>query len=150
VSESASTSDALARLLDERDVIEVLYAYCEAADATTSDAFVDCFTEEGVFTYRAFADAEPSLTCRGRAELERWFIERLPVVPPGTMNHTTVHPRVTVQGDQAEASSRFVSIRSRDDGLFVASTGSYRDRLVRGEDGRWRFAERHSIGDMPR
>jgi SnoaL-like domain len=72
------------------------------------------------------------------------------VVPPGTMNHTTVHPRVTVNGDHAEASSRFVSIRSREDGLFVASTGSYQDKLVRCEDGRWRFAERHSVGDMPR
>lgn len=150
MSASVSTSDALTRLLDERDVIETLYAYCEAADATTPGAFVDCFTADGVFSYRGFAEAEPSLTCRGRGALERWFLERLPVVPPGTMNHTTVHPRVTVEGDQAQATSRFLSIRSGDGGLFVASTGSYQDRLVRCEDGRWRFLERHCVGDMPR
>jgi len=150
VTETDRTVDALARLLDERDVLEVIYDYCEAADADTPDAFVDHFTEDGLFTYRASADAPLSLEVRGRAELEKWFVERLPVVPPGTMNHTTVHPRVSVAGDTAESRSRFVSVRARDGGLFVASTGSYRDRLVRCEDGRWRFAERHSIGDMPR
>jgi SnoaL-like domain len=150
VNEPADPGDPLARLLAERDVIETLYAYCEAADAETPDAFLDCFTDNGLFTYRGYSDSEPSLTCRGRAELERWFLERLPVVPPGTMNHTTVHPRVDVTGDQAQSTSRFVSIRARDGSLVVASTGSYRDRLVRCQDGRWRFLERHSVGDMPR
>jgi uncharacterized protein (TIGR02246 family) len=146
----SSAASALARLLDERDIVAVIYAYCEAADAETPKAFLDCFTEDGLFTYRAGPDAPVSLECRGRAELERWFVERLPNVPSGTMNHTTVHPIVSVGGDAAESRSRFVSIRARDGGLFVASTGAYRDRLVRCEDGRWRFAERHSIGDMPR
>jgi ketosteroid isomerase-like protein len=150
VNEASSSSDALARLLDERDVVERLYAYCEAADAETPDAFLDCFTEDGEFTYRASADAQPSITCRGRRELERWFRERLPVVPPGTMHHTTVHPTVTVDGDHAESTSHYISIRARDGALIVASTGAYRDRLVRCEDGRWRFVERQSIGDMPR
>jgi hypothetical protein len=145
-----SADAALAALLDERNVVDLLYVYCEAADAETPEAFVDCFTPDGLFTYRAAADATPSLTCRGHDELERWFRERLPVVPPGTMNHTTVHPRVTVDGDEARATSRFVSIRAREGALVVASTGSYDDRLVRGQDGRWRFLERHSIGDMPR
>jgi 3-phenylpropionate/cinnamic acid dioxygenase small subunit len=150
VTEPHNTNQLLARLLDERDVTARLYAYCEAADAQTPEAFLDCFTADGLFTYRTFAQAEPSLTCRGRAELERWFVERLPVVPPGTMNHTTVHPRVSVDGDRAEATSRYISIRSREGGLAVVSTGSYRDRLVRCEDGQWRLVERESVGDMPR
>jgi ketosteroid isomerase-like protein len=147
---NAELRASLARLLDERAVIATLYAYCEAADADTPDRFVDCFMTDGLFTYRAFSEPEPTLRCRGHAELERWFRERLPQVPPGTMNHTTIQPHVTVDGDSAEARSRFVSIRARDGVLVVASTGRYEDRLVRCEDGRWRFAERHSIGDMPR
>jgi hypothetical protein len=142
--------ELLAALLGERGVIERLYAYCEAADAETPDAFVDCFTPDGVFTYRTFADTEPSLTCRGHAELERWFRDRLPTVPPGTMNHTTVHPRIVVDGDRAKSTSRFVSIRACDGALVVASTGTYHDRLVRSDDGRWRFLERQTVGDMPR
>lgn len=134
----------------ERDVIDTLYSYCEAADGENPDAFLDCFAEDGVFTHRPFGASEPTLICRGRPQLERWFRDRLPAVPPGTMNHTTIQPRVTVDGDQAEATSRFVSIRARDGELVLASTGSYRDRLIRCPDGRWRFAERHSTGDMPR
>ena len=140
----------LAGLLDERDVIARLYLYCEAADAPTPDAFLDCFTPDALFTYRAHGAQETSLSVRGHAELQQWFVERLPVVAPGTMNHTTVHPAVTIDGDRAHSSSRFVSIRAREGGLFVASTGSYSDELVRCEDRQWRFAERHSTGDMPR
>jgi SnoaL-like protein len=150
VTERANADVALAALLDERNVIDALYAYCEAADAETPGAFVDCFTPDGLFTYRASATATPSLTCRGHEALERWFRERLPVVVPGTMNHTTVHPRVAIDGDEARVTSRFLSIRAREGALVVASTGSYDDRLVRCQDGRWRFLERHSIGDMPR
>jgi ketosteroid isomerase-like protein len=139
------------RLLDERDVIDRINGYCAAADAPSPDGLLDCFTEDGLFTYAASDGAERSLVCRGRAELERWFVERLPVVPPGAMMHVTVHPRVTrLEGDRAEATSQFLGIRVRADGLFVASTGHYRDVLERGADGRWRFSERHSIGDMPR
>ena len=142
--------DELDRLIAEREVVGLLYEYCERADADTPEGFVDCFVADGLFTYRSHPAAEPSLSVRGSGELERWFVERLPVVPPGTMNHTTVHPRVTVDGDRAHASSRFVSIRPRDGGLVVASTGSYSDELIRCADGKWRFTERHSIGDMPR
>jgi hypothetical protein len=142
--------ELLARLVDERDVTARLYVYCELADAETPEGFVDCFTSDGLFTYRAHGATEPSLSVRGHAALEKWFTDRLPVVLPGTMNHTTVHPAVTIDGDRAHASSRFISVRARDGGLFVASTGSYADDLVRCDDGLWRFAERHSIGDMPR
>jgi SnoaL-like domain len=143
-------ADLLERLVAERDIVARLYVYCEAADAETPEAFLDCFTPGGVFTHTAHGQSQPMLSLNGAAELERWFIERLPVVPPGTMSHTTVHPRVQVEGRRADATSQFVSIRAREEGLFVASTGSYRDVLVRCDDGEWRFAERHSLADMPR
>jgi hypothetical protein len=140
----------LQRLLDERDVVARIYAYCPAADAETSTAFLDCFTEDGAFLYLKARGAEPSIHLRGRAALERWFVERLPVVPPGTMNHVTVHPHVEVEGDEAHATSWFVSIRTNDSGPYITSTGAYEDRLVRGEDGAWRFAERVCVADLPR
>jgi hypothetical protein len=65
------------------------------------------------------------------------------------MNHTTAPPRVSVDGDRAETTSRFISIRRLDDEPIVASSGSYRDRLRRCEDGQWGFIERHSTGDVP-
>jgi hypothetical protein len=143
-------ADLLRRLLAEREVVQRLYVYCEAADAETADAFLDCFTVAGLFTHTAHGQSEPVLTLCGHVELERWFVERLPLVPPGTMNHTTVHPQVHIEDDRASCRSRFISLRARDDGLYVASTGSYRDVLVRCDDGQWRLAERHSHGDMPR
>jgi hypothetical protein len=139
----------LQRLVDERDVIARLYAYCAAADAQTPDAFLDCFTADGEFIYRAGADAEPAIHLRGRAEIERWFAERLPSFPAGTMNHTTIHPHADVQGDEATATSWFISIRNGESGPYIASTGGYRDRLVRCDDGAWRFARRVSTGDLP-
>jgi hypothetical protein len=75
-------NDLLQRLLDERDVVARIYAYCAAADAETPSAFLDCFTADGAFLYLKARGAEPALHLRGRAELERWFVERLPVVPP--------------------------------------------------------------------
>jgi ketosteroid isomerase-like protein len=146
----APDADLLGQLLAEREVMRRLYDYCEAADADTPDAFLDCFTASGLFTHTAHGQSEPVLTLRGHAELERWFVERLALVPPGTMNHTTVHPRVQIEGDRASCRSRFISLRARQDGLYVASTGGYQDVLQRCEDGQWRLAERHSRGDMPR
>jgi hypothetical protein len=140
----------LQRLLDERDVVARVYAYCGAADAETPDAFVDCFAADGEFVYLTAPGASPAIHLRGRAELERWFVERLPVVPPGTMNHVTVHPHAEVDGDEARATSWFISIRAGESGPYITSTGGYRDRLVRCEDGAWRFAERVCIADLPR
>ena len=100
--------DVLARLLDEHDVVELLYVYCETADAETPAAFVDCFTRDGLFTYRAHVATELAFSVRGHADLETWFVQRLPVVPPGTMNHTTVHPRVTIGGAERGPPPRFI------------------------------------------
>jgi hypothetical protein len=66
------------------------------------------------------------------------------------MNHVTVHPHVEVDGDEANATSWFVSIRTNDSGPYITSTGAYEDRLVRGAEGAWRFAERVCIADLPR
>jgi hypothetical protein len=66
------------------------------------------------------------------------------------MTHVTVNAQVEVDGDAAEVASTYVSLRARDGGIVVGSTGRYADRAVRGADGRWRLTERVCRGDMPR
>jgi ketosteroid isomerase-like protein len=134
----------------EASVVSLLSRYCHAMDGDDGEAVLDCFTEEGVFAYFLPDADEPVFRLQGRAAIAEWFAGHRARTPLGTQTHVTVNPAVDLDGDIGEATSTFLSLRAHEGGIAVASTGRYEDRVQRGPDGRWRFVERVTIGDMPR
>ena len=135
---------------DEAAVLSLLGRYCHAMDGEDLAAVLDCFAEDGVFAYYALGANEPLLRYQGHAEIAAWFADHRAKTPLGAMTHVTVNPSIEVAGMEATVASTYVSLRARDGGIVVGSTGRYADRAVRGADGRWRLAERISHADMPR
>lgn len=153
---SLPDAEALNRRLqvleDERAILDTLHRYGHALDYGLEAEFVDCFTED------AFWDVVPA-TEAVRAQLEQ--IGRLPAQhrghgalalfakghsrPPDRWHkHLVVDARISIEGDSATSVSYFVRVDGNraDSGAHIRTFGRYRDRLVRGSDGRWRFAER--------
>jgi ketosteroid isomerase-like protein len=134
---------------DHVAIVDTIHAYSHAIDDKDLDLFLDCFTEDGVWTYRTGAEADPSFRIQGRAALADWYAGHHRAFPLGRENHMTLHTRVTLDGDRARATSFYFVVRDYPDGLRVNTTGRYLDELVRCEDGAWRIAERQGIGQMP-
>lgn len=60
--------------------------------------------------------------------------------------HLISNPVIDVDGDTAVAESDFVTLRRNADGdAELGLVGRYRDRLHKGADGEWRFAERGGV-----
>ena len=59
-------------------------------------------------------------------------------------------PQIVVTGDEASVVSYFLRVEPRDAASTqIVASGRYLDRLVRCDDGRWRFMERVAeIDDM--
>jgi 3-phenylpropionate/cinnamic acid dioxygenase small subunit len=134
----------LARLEDERAVLDTLYRYGHTIDHGPDEEWLDCFTDDGVWDARAGEGLESEIgriTARGRAELTS-FIAAHTHAPERWHKHLLVEPRVTLDGDEAAVTSYWVRIDRYDEGIYMRGFGRYIDALVRGDDGRWRFRER--------
>jgi len=131
----------LARLEDERAILQTLHRYGQAIDYGDEEAWVDCFAEDGVFDVRARLPHQPNRVVRGRAAL-REFITRHTRAPECWHKHLLVEPLLEVDGDLATSASYLVVVMEYLDEPVLRVFGRYRDRLVRCPDGRWRFSER--------
>ena len=140
----------LQRLEDNRAVTDRIHAVCYAVDGSDRSAWLDLFTPQGVFTWRASHDAAPALDVRGHDALAAWFEQHRTTNPIGSQMHIVLHPIVAIARDEARARSAYQTLRTADGQIVVASTGWYEDRLVRSADGAWRLAEHHAIGSMMR
>jgi hypothetical protein len=131
----------LALLEDERGVLRNLHTYGQSIDYGREADWVECFTEDGVFDVRNRGETAPSVKISGRDELTR-FISRHTRPPELWHKHMLVEPLIDVDGDSARCSSYFFVLMEHEDRPVVRVFGRYLDRLERGADGRWRFAER--------
>jgi ketosteroid isomerase-like protein len=131
----------VALLEAERAVLKTLHRYGHAIDYGDEEAWVDCFTEDGVFDIRARLSHQPNRIVSGRDEL-RAFIARHTRAPELWHKHLLVEPVIEVDGDTATCSSYLAVVMEHDDEPLLRVFGRYRDRLVRCPDGRWRFLER--------
>ena len=119
--------------IEDRLAIRELYSSYGAASAwADGEAFLDCWTEDGVWNTQLF-------NCTGKAELraqreQLWqAFEKVAFV--GDVASTEVN------GDTAVARSIAREIILLKAGGVYKLAGRYEDRLVR-HDGRWRFARR--------
>jgi ketosteroid isomerase-like protein len=127
---------SLQELLDERDILRTLHRYAHTLDAGDYAGFADCFTEDAVY-----GSTRNGPMATGRAELED-FAKRYQHAPAAFHKHVVVDPLINVDGDGASVRSYYFFIQDRPSGPFIASYGTYADRLVRGADGCWRLASR--------
>lgn len=148
-----SLEERTALLEAERAVLRTLHAYGHAIDYGDEEGWVDCFTEDGVFDVRSRHEHQLKRLVRGRDEL-RAFISRHTRAPELWHKHLLIEPVITVTGSSATSVAYFVVVMEHEDIPVLRVFGRYRDRLVRGDDGRWRFAERIAEiesmrGDLP-
>ena len=139
-----ASGDLEARLVlleSEQAILKNLYRYGHSIDYGDEEAWVDCFTEDGVFDVRARLSHQPNRVISGRDEL-RAFIKRHTRAPELWHKHLLIEPLIEVDGDTATVRSYLAVVMEHEDEPIVRVFGRYRDRLVRCPDGRWRFRER--------
>lgn len=138
----------LARLEAERDILHLLHAVCTAVDGEVAAAWLDCFTQDGAFSWAPIEGAAVGLDLNGRAELGDWFTKHRTINPVGSQMHLLLHPVIVVEGDHARATTSYLTVRRTADGLQLASAGRYMDQVRRESDGPWRVSEHRAIGAM--
>jgi hypothetical protein len=132
----------LALLEDERAILRTMHAYPHAIDYGRESAWVDCFTEDGVFDVRDKTGTTARVVA-GRDELVA-FAAGFSRPPDRWHKHLLIEPLIEVDGDTARASAYFAVLVEHEDAPVPWVFGRYRDTLVRGSDGGWRFRERIS------
>lgn len=137
-----SVAKRLALLEDHAAIIDAVYRYHHAFNEIDILEWLDCFTDDAVFR-SVGTDGSTLFALTGRAEFESWITQRTIDWPTGTEGYTLGNPRVVKREENsAEVTSIFVTLQCRAGGeapLSLRSYGTYKDRLVRCADGRWRI-----------
>lgn len=141
--------ERLKQLEARQAIIDLLHRLCHAVDQSDVEAWLDCFTDDGVFSWASSRGASRMLELHGRGELKKWFAQHRLDHPVGHQMHLLLHPSISFGTDNAVATSSYCTLISDDSGIRVASSGQYEDSLSPGIDGKWRVAEHHAFGFMP-
>ena len=136
----------------ERAILRTLYRYGHSIDYGLEQAWVDCFTADGVFDVRRRV-GPASARYEGRAALAA-FIAQHTRAPSRYHKHMLMEPAITVNGEQATVQSYFTRLdATAQEKPFIRAFGRYLDRLVKSADGVWRFKERiaevEAVGEEP-
>ena len=129
-------------IADERAILRVLYSYCHAIDYGEEERWVGLFTPDGVF-HVDMPRGLPSIHCAGQKELAA-FVAAHPRAPAALHKHLLLNPLIELHGDEARAASYFQLLLDIDGTPETYCFGRYLDRLVRAENGLWRFRERRA------
>ncbi|RKK05245.1 nuclear transport factor 2 family protein [Pseudoroseomonas wenyumeiae] len=126
-----SLEQRIQRIEDELAIGQLRARYCHLLDDRNWPAFIDLFTEDGVFQG---LDA-----VRGHAALMDFFSRRVPELTEDFW-HFCTNGTVEIEGDAAKGriTLEYLSVT---DGVSYVSAGHYDDVMVR-RDGRWRFQSR--------
>ena len=143
-------SERLQVLEDERAILQTLHQYGHSMDYGPDADFVDCFTPEGVWDVR-MRKSSAGFQCRGHGEIEASLAGQMEMRAPALFaKHFVMDPKIVVTGDEASVLSYFLRVEPRDgEPTQIVASGRYLDRMLRCDDGRWRFVERVAeIDDM--
>lgn len=136
----------LTALESDSEITAQLYRICYAVDGEDQSAWLDCFTEDGVFQWTPHGECAPVLDVAGRDALGAWFVTHREKNPAGMQTHVLLHPLIERSADAAQVKSTYLSIRAGEAGLGIASVGIYRDTLRRSPDRVWRLKARRAFG----
>jgi ketosteroid isomerase-like protein len=118
---------------DRQEIRDLTVRYNDAFDGNDAQAWVETFTEDGVFESRVGGRAE------GREALLAFFTAR-----PHTTLHATTDALVEGDGDEATQRCTVLVFERDGDNVSLRSVGSYTDRLRRTPEG-WRFTYRKPV-----
>lgn len=118
---------------DRQEIRDLTCRYNDSFDSADGPAWVNTFTEDGVFESRIGGRVE------GRAALLEWFDRR-----PHDTIHATTDAFVDADGDSATQVCTVIVFERLEDGAYLRSVGRYSDRLRRTADG-WRFTYRSPV-----
>jgi SnoaL-like protein len=142
------TTDELAERLqvleDERAVLQTFHQYGHSMDYGPDADFVDCFTPDGVWDVRKRNEPGTSFKHCGHDEITASLAGQTSGrAPMRYTKHIVVDARIVLTGNEASVESYFLRIEPRDAApTQIVASGRYVDRMVRCEDGRWRFTHR--------
>ena len=154
--EVAALAAKVSRFEEERAILNTLHRYAHAIDYGHEADWLDCFTDDGAFDLHIKQDGEAigramgvgtphagGVRIGGRAALEH-FIGRHTRAPTTWHKHFMVEPLIAIAADgvHARVESYFVMLDEHGGDRSMRAFGRYLDRMVRVDDGRWRFEER--------
>ncbi|ABW12320.1 conserved hypothetical protein [Parafrankia sp. EAN1pec] len=136
----------LGRLEDERAIYRLMCRYGEALDYGLDDQLVDLFTPTATWSLCRGGQVVKSVS--GAAALRSWCAGHSRS-PADVHKHVVTNVRIEVHGDRAAVTSYFARLDANRErrASFVYEMGRYRDRVVRCDDGSWRFDERIVEGE---
>jgi uncharacterized protein (TIGR02246 family) len=124
------------RVLEDREAIkEVIANYCHGVDKRDKNLFLSLWVEDAEWRIGA-----PFGDFKGRAQIGDVLEQIWQALP--TSEHFTTNVVIDVRGDEAEAMSDVFCTATDSAGRAIMIAATYRDHLVRGSDGRWRFQVR--------
>ena len=131
------TPEALQKLIDRQEIVDVLVGYAVSMDGEDWDALERCFTEDAVCD---FGDLGPGMHgASGIARDMRGVIE-----PMDASFHMVGNHVIDIDGDRASARSYLLAqhvLREALGGPIFFVAGIYHDELVRTADG-WKIANK--------
>ncbi len=122
--------------LEDREEIRELYArYAQAIDEAMYDAWLECFTDDGVFESTRFGRHV------GRDGLKRFTQIYRDSLGGAQVRHICTDLLFKIEGDAATGSCYLIYYHCKDGKIQQAAVGHYRDTLRKSE-GRWKFLSR--------
>ena len=130
----------LQALLDKQEILELVHAYCNAADRHDHDKMRSLYHEDAIDEHGVFF--------RGRA---MDFIDKLPEIqaPMEILHHNVTTVNIALDGDRAEGEVYILAyhrISTPDGPMDLMIGGRYFDKYER-RNGRWKFAHRSVVAD---
>ena len=121
--------------LESIQAISILKAdYCDACDDDhNGDAVAKLFCDDGIWEFAG----RPQVA--GKTAIAAYMYSIRDAGAMACSAHLLSNPRITVNGDHAHGSWRFVMLYTSSDGhSFYRIIGRYQDSFIR-QDGNWRF-----------
>jgi 3-phenylpropionate/cinnamic acid dioxygenase small subunit len=144
--------ERLRRLEDHQAILDTLTRYAWKIDHGQDEEWLDCFTEDGSLDIRYRQGGSLARPVEGRVHatgVRHTGRDQLAAFKAGHTRspdrwhkHIIADPVIEIDGDAATAGCYLLRVDETDGAMHIRTFGQYRDSLVRGEDGRWRFAER--------
>jgi ketosteroid isomerase-like protein len=138
VHEIRDLRERITALEARRDILDNFHRYGSALDYGDEEAWVACFTDDGLFEVTGHPKHS---TYRGRQALAG-FAAQHTRAPDHIHKHCVFDVQVDITGEEALSMSYFARLDQMADGPVVHAFGRYHDVIVRGADGRWRFKHR--------
>ncbi len=135
-----SNADRLQALLDKQDILELVHAYCNAADRHDHAKMRTLYHEDAIDEHGVFFQG-----------LAMDFIDKLPEIqaPMEILHHNVTTVNIALEGDYAEGEIYVLAyhkIKTDAEPMDLLIGGRYFDKYQK-RNGVWKFAHRSVVAD---